>query len=127
MTQEFRTFTQRLTDKPNATTRIFNVKAKTILDRFGNDVIDDEGNKIWFPENFDPSAAIAFGKSLASDTTLKSAAALYRNVRQGRPWDLQRSYSGQSNFLFASLLTNAASYTYGLIGAAAGFSPTPPA
>ena len=124
MTQEFRTFTQRLTDGPNATTRIFNVRAKTIVDQFGNDVIDAAGNKIWFPENFDPAAAIAFGKSLASDTSLKSAVALYRNVRQGGPWDLQRSYNGQSGALFASLFTNAASYTYGLIGAAAGFSPT---
>ncbi|MFH1343577.1 MAG: polymorphic toxin type 44 domain-containing protein [Pseudomonadota bacterium] len=124
MTQEFRIFTQRLTDKPNETTRIFNVKAKTIVDRFGNDVVDAKGNKIWFPENFEPAAAIAFGKSLASDPTLKSAVSLYRNVRQGGPWDLQRSYNGQSNGLFASVFTNAASYVYGLIGAAAGFSTT---
>ena len=60
MTQEFRTFTQRLTDDPNKATRIFNVRAKTIVDRFGNDVVDSKGNKIWFPETFDPAAAIAF-------------------------------------------------------------------
>jgi hypothetical protein len=40
MTQEFRIFTQRLTDEPDETTRIFNVRAKTIVDRFGNDVVD---------------------------------------------------------------------------------------
>src|SRR5688500_18069949 len=113
MTQQFRTFTQRLTDKPNATTRIFNVRAKTIVDRFGHDVIDAEGNKIWFPENFDPTAAIAFGRSLASESTVNSAQALRRAVRQGGSWDLQRSYNGQSNAPFASLFTNAASYTYG--------------
>lgn len=124
MTQEFRTFTQRLTDKPNGKTRVFNVRAKTIVDRFGNDVIDVEGNKIWFPENFDPAAAITFGRSLASESTVNAAQALRHAVRQGGPWDLQRSYNGQSNALFASLFTSAASYTYGLIGAAAGFSPT---
>jgi hypothetical protein len=69
MTQEFRTFTQRLTDEPSETTRIFNVQAKTIVDRFGNDVVDSKGNKIWFPVTFDPAAAIAFGRSLASKWT----------------------------------------------------------
>jgi hypothetical protein len=55
---------------------------------------------------------------------VNAAQALRHAVRQGGPWDLQRSYNGQSNALFASLFTSAASYTYGLIGAAAGFSPT---
>jgi hypothetical protein len=124
MTQQFRTFTQRLTDDASETTRIFNVRAKTIVDRFGNDVVDLKGNKIWFPETFDPTAAITFGKSLASEPTMAAAQAFRRNVMQGGPWDLQRSYNGQSNAPFASLFTNAASYAYGLIGAAAGFSPT---
>jgi len=124
MTQEFRTFTQRLTDELNKKTRIFNVQAKTIVDRFGNDIVDSKGNKIWFPLTFDPAAAIAFGRSLVSEPTVAAAQALRRNVMQGGPWDLQRSYNGQSNALFASLFTNAASYAYGLIGAAAGFSPT---
>src|SRR6267378_658115 len=124
MTQEFRTFTQRLTDEPSETTRIFNVQAKTIVDRFGNDVVDSKGNKIWFPVTFDPAAAIAFGRSLASKSTSAASLEFRRNVKEGGPWDLQRSYNGQSNALFASLFTNAASYAYGLIGAAADFSQT---
>ncbi len=83
MTQEFRTFTQRLTDEPNKTKRIFKVQAKTIVDRFGNDVVDSKGNKVWFPLTFDPDAAIAFGKSLASQPTVTAAQAFRRNVMQG--------------------------------------------
>jgi hypothetical protein len=45
--------------EPNQTTRVFNVQAKTIVDRFGNDVVDSQGNKIWFPVAFDLAAAIA--------------------------------------------------------------------
>src|SRR5260370_30442679 len=99
MTQEFRTFTQRLTDDPNKTTRIFNVRAKTIVDRFGNDVVDSKGDKIWFPETFDPAAAIAFGRSLASKSASAASLEFGRNVMQGGPWDLQRGYNGQSNAL----------------------------
>jgi hypothetical protein len=83
MTQEFRTFTQRLTDEPNEKTRIFSVRAKTIVDRFGDDVVDVKGSKIWFPENFDPAAAIAFGRSLASEPTMNATQAFRRAVSHG--------------------------------------------
>jgi hypothetical protein len=121
MAQEFRTFTQRVTDKENATTRIFNVQAKTLVDQFGNDVIDSNGKKIWFPTTFSPADAIAFGNSLASKSTVAALFDLGRNLWQGGPWDLQRSYNGRSDAPFAEVFTPAASYTLGLIGAAAGF------
>ena len=66
MAQEFRTFTQRATDKDNSSTKLFNVQAKTLVDQFGNVIVDGKGNKIWFPLTFDPAAAMAFGKSLGS-------------------------------------------------------------
>jgi hypothetical protein len=47
MTQEFRTFTQRLTDELDKKTRIFNVQARTIVDRFGNDVVDSKRRCLW--------------------------------------------------------------------------------
>jgi hypothetical protein len=121
MAQEFRTFTQRVTDKENATTRIFNVQAKTLVDQFGNDVVDSNGKKIWFPTTFSPADAIAFGNSLASKSTVAALFDLGRNLWQGGPWDLQRSYNGRSDAPFAEVFTPAASYTLGLIGAAAGF------
>lgn len=45
MAQEFRTFTQRVTDEKSRLdrilnrggTRVFNVQAKTLVDQFGND------------------------------------------------------------------------------------------
>ena len=43
---------------------------------------------------------------------------------RGGPWDLQRSYNGQSNAPFAAVFTRAASYALGLVGAAAGHSQT---
>jgi hypothetical protein len=122
MAQEFKTFTQRLTDSANQTTTIFNVDAKTIVDGRGNDVIDAKGNKIWFPVDFDPAAAIAFGKSLAAKSTGDAFLDFFLNVSQGGPWELQRSYNGVVNGPFASVFTPAASYAYGLIGASAGFS-----
>jgi hypothetical protein len=73
--------------EPNQTTRVFNVQAKTIVDRFGNDVVDSQGNKIWFPVAFDLAAAIAFGKSLASKSTVATALDLRRDVKEGGPWD----------------------------------------
>jgi hypothetical protein len=125
MTQEFRTFTQRLTDEHNKTTSIFNVQAKTIVDRFGNDVVDSKGDKIWFPLTFDPAAAIAFGRSLASQPTGAATKAFGRAVMQEGPWDLQRSYNGQSNAPFASLFRNAASYNYGPSPGSSGAAPSP--
>ena len=101
-------------------TRVFNVQAKTLVDQFGNDIVDANGDKMWFPATFDPSAAIAFGKSLGRlPASTKSAAMLLSFVRGG-PWDLQRSYIGQSNAPFAEVFTRAASYALGLVGAAAG-------
>jgi hypothetical protein len=132
MAQEFRTFTQRVTDEKSRLdrilnrggTRVFNVQAKTLVDQFGNDVVDANGDKIWFPVTFDPGAAITFGKSLGRlPASTKSAAMLLSFVRGG-PWDLQRSYNGQSNAPFAEVFTRAASYTLGLVGAAAGHSQT---
>jgi len=132
MAQELRTFTQRVTDEKSRLdrilnrggTRVFNVQAKTLVDQFGNDIVDANGDKIWFPVTFDPSAAIAFGKSLGRlPASTKSAAMLLSFVRGG-PWDLQRSYNGQSNAPFAEVFTRAASYALGLVGAAAGHSQT---
>lgn len=96
----------------------------TLVDQFGNDIVDANGDKIWFPATFDPSVAKAFGKSLGRlPASTKSAAMLLSFVRGG-PWDLQRSYNGQSNAPFAEVLTRAASYALGLVGAAAGQSQT---
>ena len=92
MAQEFRTITQRVTDERSRRdrilnrggTRVFNVRAKTLVDQFGNDVVDAKGEKIWFPETFDPNAAIAFGKSLRRlPFQIKAAAMLFNFVRGG--------------------------------------------
>ena len=48
MAQEFRIFTQRVTKEPTwvdwilnqGETELFNVRAKTLVDQFGNDVVD---------------------------------------------------------------------------------------
>ena len=122
MAQEFRTFTQRATDKDNSSTKLFNVQAKTLVDQFGNVIVDGKGNKIWFPLTFDPAAAMAFGKSLGSLPRAIKPAAMLFNFGQGGPWELQRTYNGQSNGPFAEVFTRAASYALGLIGAAAGYS-----
>lgn len=130
MAQEFRIFTQRVTRKPTLTDRIlnqgetelFNVRAKTLVDQFGNDIVDSKGNKIWFPESFDPADAIAFGKSLAALPSPLRGLAMYYNFRQRGPRELQRTYNGQSDGPFAEAFTRAASYALGLTGAAAGYS-----
>lgn len=127
MAQEFRTFTQRRTKEQTpldkilnqGETEIFNVGAKTLVDQFGNDVVDSKGNKIWFPADFDPAAAVAFGKSLASRPPAERYQNFGHSVEGGGPWDLQRSYNGQRNVRFAEVFTPAASYVFGLIGAAA--------
>ena len=124
MAQEFRTFTQRVTDEEKSATKLFNVQAKTLVDQFGNDIVDSNGRKIWFPLTFNPADAVAFGNSLASKPKTVALFDLRRNLWQGGPWDLQRSYNGQSNAPFAEVFTRAASYTLGLIGAAAGFPQT---
>ena len=119
MAQEFRTFTQRATDHENSVTKIFNVQAKTLVDQFGNDTVDSDGKKIWFPVTFDPANAIAFGNSLGS--TVAALLDLRRSLWQGGSWDLQRSYNGQSSAPFSEVFTPAASHALWLIGAAAGF------
>src|SRR5262249_14619024 len=54
---------------------------------------------------------------------IKGEVMLFSFVRGG-PLDLQRSYNGQSHAPFAEVFTRAASYTLGLVGAAAGHSET---
>ena len=130
MAQEFRIFTQRVTRKPTLTDRIlnqgetelFNVRAKTLVDQFGNDIVDSKGNKIWFPESFDPADAIGFGKSIAALPSPLRGLVMYYNFRQGGPRELQRTYNGQSDGPFAEAFTRAASYALGLTGAAASYS-----
>ena len=109
MAQEFRIFTQRVTKEPTwvdwilnqGETELFNVRAKTLVDQFGNDIVDLKGNKIWFPESFDPADAIGFGKSIAALPSPLRGLVMYYNFRQGGPRELQRTYNGQSNGPFA--------------------------
>src|SRR5882724_3580589 len=125
MAQEFRTFSQTFNNQT------FQVQAKTIVDGFGRDVVSANGQKIWFPLDFDPAAAIGFGKSIAAVATndlgetagniLVTGLQLGDAVRAGGQWDLQRSYNGTVNGPFAEVFSPAASYTFGLIGAAAGY------
>jgi hypothetical protein len=125
MAQEFRTFSQTFNNQT------FQVQAKTIVDGFGRDVVSANGQKIWFPLDFDPAAAIGFGKSIVAVATndlgqtagniLFSGLDLIDAVQAGGRWDLQRSYNGVVNGPFAEVFTPAASYTFGLIGAAAGY------
>ncbi|MEH2625524.1 hypothetical protein V1292_003579 [Bradyrhizobium sp. AZCC 1719] len=55
MAQEIRTFTQRATDRENSETKVFNVQAKTLVDQFCNDIVDENGERIWFPVTSLPS------------------------------------------------------------------------
>ena len=128
--RNFESFTQRVTKEPTwvdwilnqGETELFNVRAKTLVDQFGNDIVDSKGNKIWFPESFDPADAIGFGKSIAALPSPLRGLVMYYNFRQGGPRELQRTYNGQSNGPFAEAFTRAASYALGLTGAAAGYS-----
>ena len=116
------------------------VAAKTLVDAAGNDVINPRtGRPLIVPRDYDVNAAIAFGRSLnnlprlpfneelAAREMAKTYEAMVNAFWHGGPQDLQRSYNrmvGGGGDEFVKDFEDAASFNLGVVGRAAGLSPS---
>src|SRR5262249_6567480 len=120
------------------------VEAKPLVDQWGNGIINPHtGQPFIAPAGYDPNAAIAEGHAIramvdralaegASEAVVMQVLAqvllqMFYNFYPGGPQDLQRSYNGMTNggkWEFVEDFAPAASFNFGLFGAAAGFNFT---
>lgn len=113
------------------------VSAKTLVDAFGNDVVDPRtGQALIVPNNYDIGAAITFGQSLGNisraptdesglDQRAQILDALGKSFQDSGPQDLQRTYNnvvGGGKDEFVGAFTPAASFHLGVVGRAAGLT-----